>query len=77
MNGDSRRYSAFLLFRLLDSDGVFLSQTHRLLSEPRHAVGLSDPRIRSEIKETAAKDVFEIKIQADRVAMFVYLVGRL
>ncbi len=72
VHGEWRRYAAFLVFQLLDSNGTVVSETHRLLCEPKHAVGLSDPEIRATVAKTGPS-TFELKFRSKRAALFVYL----
>ncbi len=70
--GDHRRYAAFLLFELLDSEGKVISETHLLLCEPKHAAGLADPQLKASVKRKDNTS-FEIRFRSKSVALFVYL----
>ncbi len=75
VHGDPRRYSAFLRFQLVDvGGGRVLSESTRLLCEPKHASGLADPGLRVAEVKRVADDRFEVHLSTDRVALFVYLV---
>ena len=73
---DQRRRASYLKISLAsDSDpSVILSEARHLLSEPKNALGLTDPDLTFSVKGLLPKkNEFRVDLRVSRVALFVYL----
>ena len=58
---------------MLDPEGQeVISETHKLLCEPKDAAGLADPELRAAVTSLGPRS-FEVRFRSSRVALFVYL----
>jgi len=78
VQGEYRRYAAFFTLSLEDSvTGKVISEAHKVLSEPKHALGLLDPNMKAhaevEKEESQGGSVFRLRLSVERPALFVYL----